>query len=82
MKGHIVHCAASANQTHTLEQFWITGGSGTKLTSENVREYVALWVAESPRPFSIVGDNYVSSRYVDLVKTLMQLSTAPEAIAS
>jgi hypothetical protein len=60
LKGHITHCSVSTNQVQVLGEFGITCGSAAKLTPENVREYFALWVAESACPFSIVGDSYVS----------------------
>lgn len=56
--GHVRNCRGSDKQLH-LDGFGITGGHPTRYTREQVREWFALWIAESARVHSIVEDRYV-----------------------
>jgi hypothetical protein len=69
LKGHTAHCAASKSQPQDLEYFGLTTSTPKRLTPEIVREYSALWVAESAWPFSIVNNTYVSTIYAYRVNT-------------
>jgi hypothetical protein len=58
LKAHLATCAASRKQSQLLASFGIT--SGRRMTPEDVREHVALWMAENARPFLTVNDHHVS----------------------
>jgi hypothetical protein len=55
---HTNRCELKHKQ-ELLADYGITGSSGP-VTTEDVREYCTLWVAESARPFTIINDRYVS----------------------
>jgi hypothetical protein len=61
LHSHIQKCAAILQEQELLNAFGITGGSGTKMTPEEVREGFALWIATNNRAFSQVNDSYVST---------------------
>ncbi|KAG9087729.1 hypothetical protein FRC06_002412, partial [Ceratobasidium sp. 370] len=57
--GHLRKCAAVLKQQEVLNVFSMTGGNSYKMTAEETREFVALWVAENARPFNAINDCYL-----------------------
>jgi hypothetical protein len=70
LKAHIVTCVASHKQAQLLESFGITGSS-TRLSPEDVREHVALWMAENARPMQTIQDHHVSKCYMCFITDLI-----------
>ena len=59
LSSHSAKCGPTTKQAQSLGAFGITGGAPLTLKPEQVREYFALWTAESARPFCIVNDRFV-----------------------
>jgi hypothetical protein len=60
LKGHVRTCKVGNGQ-EMLEGFGITGGHPNRLLPEQVREWFAVWMAESAQPFSQAKDRGVST---------------------
>ncbi|KAG8732285.1 hypothetical protein FRC10_001021 [Ceratobasidium sp. 414] len=58
LRSHRDCCPGQRTPPATLAEFGVTGGTG-RLTHEEVRKYVALWMAESARAFSMINDRYL-----------------------
>ncbi|KAF8593391.1 hypothetical protein BDV93DRAFT_566608 [Ceratobasidium sp. AG-I] len=54
LASHSAKCGPTTQQSLTLDAFGVTGGTPQNLTPEQVREFFALWTAESARPFCIL----------------------------
>ncbi|KAF8593212.1 hypothetical protein BDV93DRAFT_516739, partial [Ceratobasidium sp. AG-I] len=62
LASHSGKCGPTTKQGQSLGAYGITGGHLS--TFEQVREYFALWVAESARLFCIVNDRFVESPFL------------------
>ncbi|KAF8596020.1 hypothetical protein BDV93DRAFT_514469 [Ceratobasidium sp. AG-I] len=55
---HNKKCTGVTKKFQQLDMFGVTGGT-KRLSPEQVREYVGLWMAECARPFQMINDRYV-----------------------
>ncbi|KAG9089746.1 hypothetical protein FRC06_001410, partial [Ceratobasidium sp. 370] len=58
LHAHIRKCASILREQELLNSYGITGGSNSRMTQEEVRKAVALWLASNARAFSQVQDSY------------------------